>query len=317
MNEEFDSVYDVDLAILDAVRQGGGGGGGGITSGQVKTMIDSALTPYSTTSQVEAMIQASGSTGGGDYVTVTSLTAVTSPTSGMVANVYDPASSANTTGEWWYDGSSWRPKKVWIERCSVAERVAIYNWLWKRDDEAQEYEDQYNVNHQCQVMWYSSDGYPLMLTSTGVYTWVGNNMSWGSVACTQNDPDADRLFYIDLESDGTLTKGYRKIAKPKETSWDKLEIAADGTVISGNGANLYNPIFDEYSYQFSHPTKAIKCEVSGQTYYGHFISCVRWENETDIFQVTGIITIAQDTYVGVWASNGQWEMYKKSFTKIA
>ena len=60
---EYNNIYEVDLAILHAVS--GGTPGGGITSGQVETMIDSALTDYSTTQEVEAMIQASGSTGGG------------------------------------------------------------------------------------------------------------------------------------------------------------------------------------------------------------------------------------------------------------
>lgn len=313
MNEEYNSVYDVDLAILDAVRQGGGGGGTGVSSGQVQTMIDSALTPYSTTSQVEDMISASAGTGG-DYVTVASLTAITSPTAGMVANVYDPASSANTTGEWWYDGTAWRPKKVWIERLSAAERVDIYNWIWQRN---QGEEPEFNYERQCQVMWQAAASYPMILTSTNNVTWEGYYVTWGSVA-SANDADVDRVHYIRIDNNGDIDKGYRKIAKQKESIWEDLEISADGTVTDGNGWQLMQPLeFDPNGYQFANEYKVIKCEASGQTFYGRIVSFVRLENETDNGEITGIITIGSIPYIGVWGVNDQWGMYKKSFTQIA
>lgn len=344
---EYNNVFEVDLAILDAVRQGGGGASG-VTPAQVETMINSALTSYSTTqqvsnmiasgtsgltttqqvdnqissaltgysttSQVEAMIQASGSTGGGDYVTVTSLTAVTSPTSGMVANVYDPSSSANTTGEWFYDGSAWRPRKIWIERCSVAERVAIYNWIWQRN---QGEEPEFNFERQCQVMWVRQDTYPVILTSTGVYTYCGSVINWGGFA-SSDDQDANRLYVLSLAADGTLSYSNKTLPRIKENVWDQLEIGTDGTVINGNGWWLMQPIEFSYNeYQFGQQYKVIKCEASGQTYYGQIVSFVHLVDETDIGEITGIITIASVPYIGVWGVDGQWATYKKSFTQIA
>lgn len=194
---QFNSTYEVDLAILSAVTSGGGGGGG-VTPQQVSTMIDSALTPYSTTSQVNGMI-ASGTSG----LTTT--------------QQVDNQISSALTG--------------------------------------------YSTTSQVEGMISAS------------------------------------------------------AATKQEYVWYGLEIAADGTVTGGNGYWINNAI-NNLSYTFGSDYDAIKCEASGQTYFGRIISKVNYEGETDIWEFTGIINIADVTYLGIWGVDGDWTPYLKSFTEL-
>lgn len=196
---EYNNIFEVDCAILEAVKNGGGGSGSGVTPAQVETMINSALTPYSTTQQVNGMIS--------------------SGTSGLTTSEQvDNQISSALTG--------------------------------------------YSTTSQVEAMISAS------------------------------------------------------AATKQENIWDSLEITADGTVTGGNGYWIYNAVND-LSYKFGNDYEAIKCEASGQTYFGRIISKVHYEGENDIWAFTGLITIGTDTYIGVWGVNESWIPYKKSFTKIA
>lgn len=91
---QFNSTYEVDLAILSAVTSGGGGGGG-VTPQQVSTMINSALTPYSTTSETEGMIQASAGTTTAEVEAMVQASAGT--TTGQVQTQINSALTAYST----------------------------------------------------------------------------------------------------------------------------------------------------------------------------------------------------------------------------
>jgi len=122
----FDSVYDVDLAILEAIEQGGGGGG--LNYNQIKELLassgvteivvngdgDSITLDYDLLSQI-------GQGGGGDYRCIDSvdaLSGITSPKDGSLAYVADK-------GLWKYFAhtgiTSWLPYDVYLDKLTAAE----------------------------------------------------------------------------------------------------------------------------------------------------------------------------------------------------
>ena len=313
--KEFDSLYDIDIAILSAVTSGGGGGGG-VTSGQVETMIDSALTDYSTTSEVEAMIQASGSTGGGDYVSVHSLSEVTSPTEGLVANVIDYTSGGTThlgTGEWIYRDGAWRAKHVWLDRLSTAELAAM--WAYFHGDDLNG--NNPNSAKTCDATWfYNKSEWPYLVQGASLTTHSGSDdITFTSIVSLGNAGDSYLdIVYASVDSAGTLSKGYYQVPKGDEKIWEDFEITADGTVVSGNGYWLMRPL-DDWSYDYAYRHRNIKCTASGVTYYGA-LTCGTQDDTNNDRTMTGVITIGKDTYVGVWDVDSNWVPSKHSFTKI-
>ena len=116
----YDSVYDIDLAILDAIEHGGGGGG--MDYNQMKQLLAaSGVTEIlfigngsgETVTLDYDLISQIGQGGGGDYIcvsTIDELSGITSPKDGMLAYVgaHDVQEEAlvlsvdyyNTDGDW-------------------------------------------------------------------------------------------------------------------------------------------------------------------------------------------------------------------------
>lgn len=142
----YDSVYDIDLAILDAIEQGGGGGG--MTYDQIKTLLassgvteivvngdgDSITLDYDLLAQI-------GQGGGGDYMVVEgidALSGITSPKDGMLAYVGAHTEqeermvvSVDCYSEWFMmyaDYGSDVVEEIWFNE--AGKRIYIQNGRW-------------------------------------------------------------------------------------------------------------------------------------------------------------------------------------------
>lgn len=113
-DKTYNSTYEIDLDILEAVKQGGGGGGN----------IPEAPKDGSTYGRKDGTW--AKVTGGGDYVVVSSLDEVSSPKDGTVAHI-------DGKGDYVYDNGKWWWQDILIDELTNEERAAYVAQLMDGD----------------------------------------------------------------------------------------------------------------------------------------------------------------------------------------